>query len=40
MVKVVNFEGRTNAGIVIDGESIFDMRVINVFPHKILIVVD
>ena len=40
MVKVVNFKGRTNAGIVIDGESIFDTRVINVFPHKTLTAVD
>jgi putative heme iron utilization protein len=40
MVKVKNFKSRTNAGIVIDGESIFDIRVINVFPHKILIAVD
>ena len=34
MTKVEKFEGRTNAGIVIDGEVIFDIRVINVFPHK------
>ena len=40
MVKVKNFKGRTNAGIVIDGESIFDILVINVFPHKTLIAVD
>ena len=40
MVKVENFKGRTNARIVIDGEHIFEIRVINVFPHKTLIVVD
>ena len=40
MVKVENFKSRTNAGMVIDGESIFDIRVINVFPHTILIAVD
>ena len=40
MVKVKNFKSRTNAGIVIDGEGIFDIRVINVFPHKTLIAVD
>ena len=40
MVKVVNFKGRTNAGIVIDGGSIFDIQVINVFPYKTLIAVD
>ena len=40
MVRVVNFKGRTNAGIVIDGEGIFDIRVINVFPYKTLIAVD
>ena len=40
IAKVENFIGRTNAGIVIDGEGIFDIRVINVFPHKTLIAVD
>ena len=40
MVKVKNFKGRTNAGMVIDGEVIFDIRVINVFPHETLIVDD
>ena len=39
MDKVENFKGRTNAGIVIDGGSIFDIQVINVFPHKTLIAV-
>ena len=36
MVKVKNFKSGTNAGIVIDGESIFYIQAINVFPHKIL----
>ena len=36
MAKVENFKGRTNAGIVIDREGIFDIRVINVFPRKTL----
>ena len=40
MVRVKNFKSRTNAGIVIDGESIFDIQVINVFPHETLIAVD
>ena len=40
MVKVENFKSKTNAGIVIDGESIFDIQVINVFPHETLVVVD
>ena len=40
MVKVENLKNRTNAGIVIDGESIFDVRVINVFPHETVNVVD
>ena len=40
MARVENFKGRTNAGIVIDREGIFDIRVINVFPHKTLIAVD
>ena len=40
MVKVENFKSRANAGIVIDGESIFDIQVINVFPHKTPIAVD
>ena len=40
IAKVENFEGRTNAGIVINGESIFDIRVINVFLHKTLIAID
>ena len=40
MANVENFKGRINAGIVIDEESIFDIRVINVFPHKTLIAVD
>jgi hypothetical protein len=40
MVKVKNFKSRTNAGIVIDGESIFDIQVINIFPHETLIAVD
>ena len=40
MVKVENLKSRNNVGIVIDGESIFDIRVINVFPHETLIVVD
>ena len=40
MVKVENFKSRANAGIVIDGESIFDIQVINVFPHETLIAVD
>ena len=40
MVKVENFKCRTNAGIVIDGDSIFDIQVINVFPHETLIAAD
>ena len=28
MVKVKNFKSRTNAGMVIDGKSIFDIQVI------------
>ena len=40
LAKVDNFKGITNAGIVIDREGIFDIRVINVFPHKTLIAVD
>ena len=40
MVKVENFKSRTNEGMVIDGESLFDIQVINVFPHETLIVVD
>ena len=39
MAKVENFKGRTNAGIVIDGEGICDIQVINVFSHKTLIAV-
>ena len=38
--KLRTFKGRTNAGIVIDGVSIFDIQVINVVPHKTLIADD